>query len=49
MIDEKNMTHQNLLIENTIARYFDTIEEKKKLNDNIENIIRLAVNNVNIN
>jgi hypothetical protein len=39
MMDEKNMTHQNLLIENTIAKYFDTIEEKKKLNDNIEKIM----------
>ena len=41
MMDEKNLTHQNLLIENTIAKYFDTIEEKKKLNDNIEKIMNL--------
>jgi preprotein translocase subunit SecF len=36
--EEKNVQHQNILIENTIAKYFDTIEEKKKLNENIEKI-----------
>lgn len=38
MQDEKNVQHQNILIEQTIAKYFDTIEEKKKLNENIEKI-----------
>lgn len=47
MQNEKNLQYQNILIQNTISKYFDSIEEKKKLNDNIDKIFGiLNTNNI---
>ena len=45
---EKDLKHQNILIESTIAKYFDSIEEKKKLNENIEKILGLLQTNIGL-
>ena len=40
LLDEKNMKYQNILIENTMSKYLENNDEKKKLNENIEKILQ---------
>ena len=43
--DEQNLKYQNLMLENTMSKYLENIEERKKLNDNIEKILTLLKKN----
>jgi hypothetical protein len=43
--DEQNLKYQNLMLENTMSKYLENIEERKKLNDNIEKILSLLKKN----
>ena len=48
--DEKNLKYQNLMLETTMSKYLENIDERKKLNDNINKILSLlAENNTKIN
>jgi hypothetical protein len=48
--DEKNLRYQNLMLETTMSKYLENIDERKKLNDNINKILSLlAENNTKIN
>lgn len=40
LLDEKNIKYQNMLIENTMSKFLENNDEKKKLNDNIEKILQ---------
>jgi|SaaInlStandDraft_5_1057022.scaffolds.fasta_scaffold09201_3 hypothetical protein len=48
--DEKNLKYQNLMLETSMSKYLENIDERKKLNDNINKILSLlAENNTKIN
>ena len=40
LLDEKNIQYQNILIENTMSKFLENNDEKKKLNENIEKILQ---------
>ena len=48
--DEKNLKYKNLMLETSMSKYLENIDERKKLNDNINKILSLlAENNTKIN
>ena len=40
LLDEKNIQYQNILMENTMSKFLENNDEKKKLNENIEKILQ---------
>lgn len=45
MNEEQNLKYQNLLLETSMNKYFENMDEKKKLNDNINRILNLLNDN----
>lgn len=45
MQDEKNLKYQNLMLETTMTKYLENINERKKLNANINKILSLLSKN----